>query len=122
MYIGPLAKNILQILVPYIDRENQKKGLPMVERMGTYEAGKWMTPVPGIQVLPLYVDHSALDSYMFCVKVSGKTILFTGDFRDHGIVGQNGRLERVLKTYVHGPVDVLILSLRQETKENQGFR
>lgn len=108
MYIGSLARNILRILVPYIDREAKEKGLPMVERMGTYEAGKWVTPVPGIRVLPLYVDHSALDSYLFCIKVSGKTILFTGDFREHGIVGQRGRLGRVLKTYVPGPVDILI--------------
>lgn len=108
MYIGHLAKNILQILVSYIDRDTREKGLPLVERMRTYEAGKWFMPVPGIQVLPLYVDHSALDSYMFCIKVCGKTILFTGDFREHGIVGQRGRLERVLKKYVPGPVDVLI--------------
>ena len=108
MYIGPLAKNILRILAPYMDRDAEKKGLPVVERMNTYEAGKWLTPVPGIRVLPLYVDHSALDSYMFCVKVSGKTILFTGDFREHGIVGQKDRLRRVLKKYVSGPVDVLI--------------
>ncbi len=108
MYIGPLAKNILRILVPYIDRNAREKGLPMVERMGTYEAGTWMTPVPGIQVCPLYVDHSALDSYMFTIKVAGKTILYTGDFREHGIVGENGRLEKVLKAYVPGPVDILI--------------
>lgn len=108
MYIGSLAKDILEILVPYMDRGTEKKGLPAVKRMGTYEAGKWFMPVPGIQVLPLYVDHSALDSYMFYIRVSGKSILFTGDFREHGIVGQRGRLERVLKTYVPGPVDVLI--------------
>ncbi len=108
MYIGSLAKDILRILVPYLDREEKEKGLPAVERMSTYKAGKWITPVPGIQVRPLYVDHSALDAYMFCIKVSGKTILFTGDFREHGIVGQENRLERVLNAYVPGPVDVLI--------------
>lgn len=108
MYIGSLAKDILRILVPYMDREEEKKGLPVVERMGTYEAGTWIMPAPGIRVLPLYVDHSALDSYMFYIRVSGKSILFTGDFRGHGIVSQRGRLERVLKTYVPGPVDVLI--------------
>ena len=108
MYIGSLAKDILRILVPYLDREEKEKGLPAVERMSAYKAGKWITPVPGIQVRPLYVDHSALDAYMFCIKVSGKTILFTGDFREHGIVGQENRLERVLNAYVPGPVDVLI--------------
>ena len=90
--------------------------------MRIYEAGKWITPLPGILVLPLYVDHSALDSYMFYIQVSEKSILFTGDFQEHGIVGQRGRLERVLKTCVPGPVDVLItegtmLSRLGETKD-----
>lgn len=48
MYIGFLAKDILEILVPYMDRGTEKKDIPVVERMGTYEAGKWFTPVPGI--------------------------------------------------------------------------
>lgn len=105
-----------------ISHGTEKKGLPAVERMRTYEAGKWITPLPGIRVLPLYVDHSALDSYMFYIQVSEKSILFTGDFQEHGIVGQRGRLERVLKTCVPGPVDVLItegtmLSRLGETKD-----
>ena len=49
MYIGPLAKNILRILVPYIDRDAPEKGSAIVEQMRTYEPGKWMTPVPGIR-------------------------------------------------------------------------
>lgn len=40
VYIGSLAKDILRILAPYLDREEKEKGLPAVERMGTYEAGK----------------------------------------------------------------------------------
>lgn len=98
MYIGPLAKNILRVLVPYIDRDAEEKGLPVAERMRNYEAGKWITPVPGLRVLPLYVGHSALAPYMFCVKVTGRTILFTEDFREHGIVGQRGRLESSFKS------------------------
>ena len=42
------------------------------------------------------------------VRTAGKTILFTGDFREHGIVGQWNRMERVLNKYVPGPVDILI--------------
>ncbi len=52
MYIGSLAKDILEILVPYMDRGAEKKGLPAVERMRTYEAGIWITPVPGIRSFP----------------------------------------------------------------------
>ena len=108
MYIGPLARDILSIIVSCIDWDVREEGLSLVERMNVYQAGVWMTPVPGIRVLPLYVDHSAPDSYMFCIQASGRTILFTGDFRDHGIIGQWNRMERVLKKYVPGPVDLLI--------------
>lgn len=108
MYIGPLAKDILRVLVPYIDRDEPEKGLPIVERMIPYSLGEKITPAPGIEVLPLYVDHSALDSYMFYIKAAGKTILFTGDFREHGIVGQRDRLWRMLQKYVPEPVDILI--------------
>ena len=76
--------------------------------MRPYEVGTWFSPVPGIRVCPLYVDHSALDAYMFCIQVAGKTILFTGDFRAHGIVGQRDRLKRVLDKYVPRTVDLLI--------------
>ena len=31
MYIGPLAKDILRILVPYIDRDEREKGISIVE-------------------------------------------------------------------------------------------
>ena len=44
------------------------------------------------------VDHSALDSYMFLIETGGKKILFTGDFREHGIIGENNTLEKM----VHG--------------------
>ena len=108
MYIGPLAKDILRILVPYIDRDAPEKGISLVEQMWPYEAKTWFSPVPGIQVLPLYVDHSALDAYMFCIQTAGKTILFTGDFRAHGIVGQRDRLKQVLDKYVPRPVDLLV--------------
>lgn len=108
MYIGPLAKEILQVLTPYIDLGTAKKGLPLVDRMRTYQAGRWMKPSPSIDLLPLYVDHSALDAYMFYIKMSGRKILFTGDFRDHGIVGEKDRLWRTLEKYVPKGIDLLI--------------
>ena len=85
MYIGPLAKQILMLVAAYTDRE----AVPIVRNMRAYEARKPLASVlPGISVQPLYVDHSALDAYMFYIEVSGKKILFTGDFRDHGIQGE----------------------------------
>ena len=110
LYIGPLAKQILKVLVPYIDLGEKEKGLPRVQGMKTYPYKEWIepAPAPGIRVLPLYVDHSALDAYMFYIEAAGKRILFTGDFRDHGIVGEKDRVWRTLAAYVPRNIDLLI--------------
>ena len=108
MYIGPLARELLGILMPYIDRGAAVRGAPLVERMRTFRPGRFFSPAPGLRVLPLYTDHSAPDSCMFYIVMGGKSILFTGDFRDHGAVGQRGRLERVLQKYAPAPVDLLV--------------
>lgn len=124
MYIGPLAKEILQVLVPRLDGHAEVKGTPIVNRMKTYRAGRWMNLSPNFSVLPLYVDHSALDAYMLYIKAGGKKILFTGDFRTHGIQGERGQLWSALEKYVvPGGVDVLVtegtmLGRLEEAKEN----
>ena len=45
-------------------------------------------PIDGFEVTPFTVNHSAGDAYMLLIKVDGKTILHTGDFRDHGYYGE----------------------------------
>lgn len=35
-------------------------------------------------ITPLLVDHSAFDAHMILIRVCGKSILYTGDFRGHG--------------------------------------
>jgi ribonuclease J len=107
LYIGATAKKILTVLTEKLDGISEAKGLPIIKTMNTYSIGKWIT-FGDIRVKPLLVDHSALDSYMFLIKAAGKTILFTGDFREHGIAGENNRLERMLKTYGESNIDILI--------------
>lgn len=124
MYIGPLAKQILQVLVPRLDRKAEVKGAPIVKRMKPYRARHWMNLSPNFSVLPLYVDHSALDAYMLYIQAAGKKILFTGDFRTHGIQNERGQLWSALERYVvPGGVDVLVtegtmLSRTEEAREN----
>lgn len=123
MYIGPMAKDILKILVRRLDYISDEKGLPTVDRMQTYLAGKELGAFQNIRVTPLYVDHSAPDAYMFYIEIAGKKILYSGDFRDHGIVGERDRLWRTLEKYVPQNIDLLItegtmLSRRGETAAN----
>lgn len=82
MYIGPLAKQVLQVLVPRLDQWAEVKGAPIVSRMRTYDAGHWQTLSSSFSVLPLYVDHSALDAYMLYIKAGGRKILIYWGFSD----------------------------------------
>lgn len=103
MYIGPLAQQILMLVAAYTNRES----IPIVKDMRTYEAGTPLADFPGLSILPLYVDHSALDAYMFYIEAAGKKILFTGDFRDHGVQGK--QLWKMLHSViVPKGVDILI--------------
>ena len=108
MYIGPMAKEILKVLISRLDYISNEKGLPVVERMRTYHAGEELGAFQNIQVLPFYVDHSAPDAYMFYIQTAGKKILFSGDFREHGIVGERNRLWRTLEKFVPKGIDLLI--------------
>lgn len=127
MYIGKTAKEILSIVTEYVDKNADKKGLGIIEGMGTYDPGHFLQikNVKNIRVMPLVVDHSALDAYMFYIEMSGKKILYTGDFRDHGIAGEEERLWHLIESerYIPEKIDVLItegtmLSRIDETKKN----
>lgn len=108
MYIGSMAKEIMKVLVSRLDYISEEKGLPVIERMQTYQAGSEMGKFQNIRVTPFYVDHSAPDAHMFYIEAAGKRILFTGDFRDHGIVGERDRLWRTLEKYVPKGIELLV--------------
>ena len=112
MYVGGTAKEIMKIIATGVDFVKEKTGhpdeieMPVIEKMIPY----WKLGQPkgfsGIKVIPLVCDHSALDAYMFVIELNGKRILYTGDFRDHGIPGEK-TFERMISEYV-GKVDILV--------------
>ena len=123
LYIGPTAKKILQTLTEKLDKhcDSDNKGLTRVNSMNTYYPSKKIQ-FGDIIVTPFTVDHSAIDSYMFLIDVGGKKIIHTGDFRDHGIAGERGTLEKVINSYI-GEVNILLteatlISRRDEVKWN----
>lgn len=109
IFIGSTAKKILGIITEKLDGipNTADKGLPRVKGIRCYFPNQKLDVFGDIQVTPFLVDHSALDAYMFLIEVGGKKILFTGDFREHGIVGENNRLESMVREYI-GEVDILI--------------
>ena len=112
-YLGQIAKTIKKQFyahMQHVPEEGQsqkyKAALEAVAKFKEYHADKTIT-VGDIKVTPYYVSHSAADAYMFIVECDGKTILHTGDFRDHGYLGHF--LAGTLKKFVTGrDIDVLI--------------
>lgn len=108
IYIGSCAKQILQIVTGYIDSNAEKKGRNIIAGMKEYSRGHSIPELTKMKITPFTVDHSALDAYMFLIEAEGKRILFTGDFREHGIANEREQLWRTLEKYVGNHIDILI--------------
>lgn len=100
LYIGELSKEVALIGAEYQDKDLYLRLLGA----NTFRGGEAFT-IGDIRIRPLVIDHSAVDSYMFVIEADGKRVLYTGDFRLHGLRGHV--LEKLIKTYVDD-VDVLL--------------
>lgn len=58
-------------------------------------------------IIPVFVDHSAYDAYMFVIESGNTAIVHTGDFRTHGRLGKRF-FERLEKALGDKDIDVLI--------------
>ena len=100
VYMGALGKE-----VALIGAESRNKALYSCLLGANTFRGRETFTIGDIRIRPLVIDHSAADSYMFVIEAEGKHILYTGDFRMHGL--RQHVLEKIVKTYI-GEVDVLI--------------
>lgn len=100
IYVGTLSKAIA--LIPSEHKDSQL----YLRLLGanTFSGGNVFT-IGDIRIRPLVIDHSAADSYMFVIEAEGKRILYTGDFRLHGL--RLHCIEKLIKNYV-GTIDILI--------------
>lgn len=100
LYMGELSKEIALIGAEYQDRCLYLRLLGA----NTFRGGDAFS-IGDIRIRPLVIDHSAVDSYMFVIEAEGKHVLYTGDFRMHGL--RHHILDQLVNTYI-GEVDVLI--------------
>lgn len=100
LYMGELSKEIALIGAEYQDRCLYLRLLGA----NTFRGGDAFS-IGDIRIRPLVIDHSAADSYMFVLEAEGKHVLYTGDFRMHGL--RHHILDQLVNTYI-GEVDVLI--------------
>ena len=100
LYMGELSKEIALIGSEYQDKDLYLRLLCA----NTFRGGEAFT-IGNIRIRPLVIDHSAADSYMFVIEAEGKRVLYTGDFRMHGL--RSHVVEKLVKNYI-GTIDVLI--------------
>lgn len=103
LYTGALAKDIMHLSSEYGRRKNERL-CKRIERIRTFTAGIPFC-VGDIQITPFCIDHSAVDSYLFLIEADGKRVLYTGDFRLHGVRGK--AMDKILDRRI-GKVDVIV--------------
>lgn len=102
LYTGALTKDILRLSTEH----NSPQNAPLskrIETIRTFSPGKTFL-IGDIRITPFCIDHSACDSYLFLIEADGKRLLYTGDFRLHGIRGK--AMGKILDEQI-GKVDIL---------------
>ncbi len=100
LYAGALAQDIMKLSAKH---HHQDDLYQRISTMRTFTPGKPLF-IGDMKITPFSIDHSAVDSYFFLISAQGKRLLYTGDFRLHGI--RHNAMEKLLKRIGH--VDVLV--------------
>lgn len=103
IYAGALAKDIMRLSAERGGQKNEAL-CRRIETIQAFSPGKPFL-IGDIQITPFCIDHSACDSYLFLIEADGKRVLYTGDFRLHGVRGNvmDKILDRRIET-----VDVVV--------------
>jgi ribonuclease J len=103
IYAGALAKDIMRLSAERGGQKNEAL-CRRIETIQAFSPGKPFL-IGDIQITPFCIDHSACDSYLFLIEADGKRLLYTGDFRLHGVRGNV--MDKILDRRI-GTVDVVV--------------
>ena len=103
IYAGALAKDIMRLSSAHSWKKDEAL-CKRIETIRTFSAGVPFL-IGDIQITPFCIDHSACDSYLFLIEADGKRLLYTGDFRLHGVRGNV--MDKILDRRI-GKVDVVV--------------
>jgi ribonuclease J len=98
-YLGEATKKIIDLTVMFTPVRGSISNYHPIENGKSFHCGDF-------KITPYLMDHSAFDSYAFLVEAEGKSLIYSGDFREHG------RKQKAFQWFLdHAPekVDVLLL-------------
>jgi len=111
-YLGEATHKIIEISNLFMPQKVNIVNATYFEKEKTF-------PIGDISITPYWADHSAFDAYSFLVEANGKSIFYSGDFRNHG------RKANAFKWFTHNVpqnVDYLLLEGTTVGRESIPFK
>jgi len=99
IFLGEATHKLIEISNLFTHSNYQINNYTYFEKEKPFQIGDF-------KITPYWNDHSAFDSYSFLIEANGKSIFYSGDFRDHG------RKSKVFKWFLRNApqnVDYLLL-------------
>lgn len=98
-YLGEAAKKIIDLTVIFTPVRGSISNYHPIKNGKSFSCGDF-------KIMPYLMDHSAFDSYAFLVEADGKSLIYSGDFREHG------RKQKAFQWFLeHAPEDIDVLLL-----------
>lgn len=111
-FLGQATHKIIEISNLFMSQQVNFANANYFEKGKTFQIGDF-------SITTYWADHSAFDSYSFLVEADGKSIFYSGDFRNHG------RKSNAFKWFTHNApqnVDYLLLEGTTIGRETKPFK
>jgi ribonuclease J len=112
IFLGEATHKIIEINSLFTPQKIFIANAHYFEREKVFQIGDF-------SITPYWADHSAFDSYSFLIEAEGKSIFYSGDFRNHG------RKSNIFKWFTHNApqnVDYLLLEGTTIGRETKPFK
>lgn len=76
-FLGEATHKIIELNSLFTPQEINIENAHYFKKEKTFQIGNF-------SISPYWADHSAFDAYSFLVEAEGKSIFYSGDFRNHG--------------------------------------
>ncbi|MDD4697640.1 MAG: MBL fold metallo-hydrolase [Fermentimonas sp.] len=111
-FMGKATHKIIELNSLFTPQEIIIENSNYFEKEKTFKIGDF-------SITPYWADHSAFDSYSFLVEAEGKSLFYSGDFRNHG------RKANAFKWFTYNApqnVDYLLLEGTTIGRESKRFK
>ena len=111
VFLGKPTKDIIDLTVQFTPVEVEIKNPQFIKSGEKFK-------IKDFKITPYLMDHSAFDAYAYLIQVGNKTLLYSGDFREHG---RKSKAFYWFLNNVPKNIDVLLLEGTSFGRDNKEF-